>query len=238
MKKHIIREVPPESYDNSYYFDDDDGLTEAGGHYCYNLFIISDSRRLDGFNMEEYKHVREQAEAIIDGFNDVSDKWTNGYNSYDTYKECMEYNDISYTSRKCYLLKEWVNNADTEKTEDIAEFLTIKTGKKWETDNAYGYCQGDYVEMVYCPEYYEDGVKAYGEIWLGAYKEFCVVDLDDSGNEADTCYGFCIADCQVKTEEDYKKLVCEWEGIKEEETSLEMIDEQKHYIKYIYKEVA
>mgnify|MGYP000942323172 CR=1 FL=1 len=75
-------------------------------------------------------------------------------------------------------------------------------------------------------------------IWLGAYKEFCVVDLDDSGNEVDTCYGFCVADCQVKTEEDYKKLVCEWEGIKEEETSLEMIDEQKHYTKYIYKEVA
>lgn len=237
MKKHIIREVPLESYDNSYYFDDD-GLTEAGGDYCNNLFIISDSRRLDGFNMEEYKGLREQAEAIINGFYDVSNKWDNGYNSYDTYKECMEYNDIKYTSRKCHLLKEWAGYADSENPDNIAEFLTIKTGKKWETQSAYGYRQGDYVEMVYCPEHYKDGVKAYGEIWLGAYKEFCVVDLDDSGNEVDTCYGFCIADCQVKAEEDYKKLVCEWAGIKEEETSLEMIDEQKHYTKYIYKEVA
>jgi hypothetical protein len=234
MKKYIIREIPPESYDNSYYFDDD-GLTEAGGDYCYNLFIISDSRRLYGFNMEEYKHVREQAEAIIDGFNDVSEKYNSYYNSY---KECMEYNDIVYNSRKCHLLKEWAKNADTEEAEDMAEFLTIRTGKRWETDNAHGYSQGDYVEMVYCPEHYKNGVKSYGEIWLGAYKEFCVVDLDDSGNEADACYGFCIADCQVKTDEDYKKLVCEWEGIKEEETSLEMIDEQKHYTKYIYKEVA
>ena len=237
MKKHIIREVPLESYDNSYYFDDD-GLTEAGGDYCNNLFIISDSRRLDGFNIEEYKRLREQAEAIIDGFHDVSDKWTNGYNSYDTYKECMEYNDIVYTSRKCHLLKEWVNNADTEKTEDIAEFLTIKTGKKWETESAHGYSQGDYVEMVYCPEHYTDGVRSYGEIWLGAYKEFCVVDLDDSGNEVDTCYGFCVADCDVESDLAYKKIICEWYGIKEEETKLEMIESQKQYTKYEYKEVA
>lgn len=231
MKKHIIREVPPESYDNSYYFDDD-GLTEAGGEYCYNLFIIG------GFNMKEYKRVQEQAEAIINGFYDVSNKWNNGYNSYDTYKECMEYNDIKYTSRKCHLLKEWAEYADSENPDNIAEFLTIKTGKKWETQSAYGYSQGDYVEMVYCPEHYPAGVKSYGEIWLGAYKEFCVVDLDEEGKEIDICYGFCVADCQVKTEEDYKKLVCEWEGIKEEETKLEMIESQKQYTKYEYKEVA
>ncbi len=234
MKKHIIREVPPEDCDNSYYFDDD-GLTEAGGDYCYNLFIISDSRRLYGFNMEEYKRLREQAEAIIDGFNDVSEKYNSYYNSY---KECMEYNDIKYTSRKCHLLKEWAGYADSENPDNIAEFLTIKTGKKWETQSAHGYSQGDYVEMVYCPEHYKDGVQSYGEIYLGAYKEFCVVDLDEAGTEIDTCYGFYVADCQVKTEEDYKKLVCEWEGIKEEETSLEMIESRKQYTKYEYKEVA
>jgi len=237
MKKHIIREVPPESCDASYYFDND-GLTEAGGDYCNNLFIVADSRRSSGFNMEEYNRIQKQADEIIDGFHDVSDKWTNGYNSYDTYKECMEYNDIVYTSRKCHLLKEWVNNADTGKTEDIAEFLTIKTGKKWKTDSAYGYSQGDYVEMVYCPEHYKDGVKAYGEIWLGAYKEFCVVDLDEKGEEIDTVYGFCVADCQVKDDVDYKEIICRWYGMKEDETKLEMIESQKQYTKYEYKEVA
>lgn len=237
MKKHIIREVPAEDMDNGFYFEDD-AFTEAGGDYCYNLFIISDSRRLDGFNMKEYKRVQEQAEAIIDGFNDVSDKWNNGYNSYDTYKECMEYNDIKYTSRKCHLLKEWAEYADSENPDNIAEFLTIKTGKKWETESASGYCQGDYVEMVYCPEHYEDGVKAYGEIWLGAYKEFCVVDLDERGEEIDTVYGFCVADCQVKDDVDYKEIICRWYGMKEEETKLEMIESQKQYTKYEYKEVA
>ena len=39
MKKYIIREVDPESCDFSYYFDDD-GLSEAGGDFCYTLFIV------------------------------------------------------------------------------------------------------------------------------------------------------------------------------------------------------
>ena len=31
--KNIIREVPPEACELSFYFDDD-GLTEAGGDFC------------------------------------------------------------------------------------------------------------------------------------------------------------------------------------------------------------
>ena len=54
--KYIIREVPPEQTDFSYYFDDD-GLTEAGGDYCYNLFIVAQSRRSSGFNEEEYQNI-------------------------------------------------------------------------------------------------------------------------------------------------------------------------------------
>ena len=41
--KHIIREVPPEQAYLSFYFEDD-GLTSAGGDYCYNLFIVAQSR--------------------------------------------------------------------------------------------------------------------------------------------------------------------------------------------------
>jgi hypothetical protein len=36
--KYIIREVPPEQSNFSFYFDDD-CFTGAGGDYCYNLFI-------------------------------------------------------------------------------------------------------------------------------------------------------------------------------------------------------
>lgn len=233
---YIIREVPPEQSDFSYYFDDD-GLTEAGGDYCNNLFIVTQSRRSSGFNEEEYKRIQDKADAIIDGFSDVADKWTNGYNSYETYKECMEYNSIEYTTHKCHALKEWAQAADTREPETIADFLTITTGKQWSTDSARGYSQGDYVEMVYCEEHYTDGVKHYGEIWLGAGKEFYTIELDENGEEVDTCGGYIVADSQAWDDEDYKRLVCEWAGIPEDETRLEMIDSYKTVMQYTYRAV-
>lgn len=232
--KYIIREIPPEQSDFSYYFDDD-GLTEAGGDYCNNLFIVAQSRRSSGFNEEEYQNIVEQAEAILDGFHDVNDKWTNGYNSFATYKEAMEYYGIPYTSRKCHLLKEWAKTADISDTDSIAEYLTITTGKEWATESAYGYSQGDYVKMVYCPEHYTDGVKHYGEIWLGAATEFSITFLNETGEEDETVYGYIVADSQAWKDEDYKRLVCEWAGIPEDESRLEMIDSYKTVTQYTYR---
>jgi len=240
MKKrinYIIREVPQEDADFSYYFDDD-GLTEAGGDYCYNLFIVpADRRRYSGFNMDEYESIEAQAQDIIEGFHDVNDKWTNGYDSYASYKEVLEYNNVLYSPWKCHLLKEWAEHADTSDTETIAEFLTITTGKQWRTDSARGYSQGDYVEMVYCEEHYTSGVKHYGEIWLGAGKEFSITFLKETGEEDYTVYGYIIADCQAWTDEDYKRLVCEWAGIPEDETLLEMIDRYNIVMQYTYRAV-
>lgn len=239
MKKqinYIIREVPQEHVDFSYYFDDD-GLTEAGGDYCNNLFIVAQSRNQSGFNEKLYQEIQSQAESIVDGFHDVNDKWTNGYNSYASYKEVLEYNNVLYSPRKCQLLKEWAKHADTRESETIADFLTITTGKTWTVDSAKGYSQGDYVEMVYCEEHYKDGVKHYGEIWLGAGKEFYVIDLDENGEEIDTCGGYIVADSQAWEDEEYKKLVCEWAGIPEDETRLEMIDGGHTYTQYTYRAI-
>jgi len=253
MKKHIIREVPPESYDNSYYFDGD-GLTEKGGDYCYNLFIVAQSRRSSGFNEKEYQNIQNEIENLLEMYVDIVNK--SDYAQYSSVGAMLfDLGLISsiHNTRRIREITEWLKacnetpnspwrnyatQAEAFPEETTAEYLTFKTGKQWDTDEAYGYCQGDYVKMVYCPEHYTDGVKNYGEIWLGAYKEFCVVDLDERGEEIDTVYGFCVADCQVKDDVDYKEIICRWYGMKEEETKLEMIDEQKHYIKYIYKEVA
>ena len=228
---YIIREVSPEQCDFSFYFEDD-GLTEAGGDYCNNLFIVTCDRYSKGFNHEEYKRIVDQADSIIDSFNDIEKGYSDYYTSY---KEAMEYNNIPYNSNKCHNLKEWAKNANTDKTEDIADFLTITTGKEWATDSATGYCQGDYVEMVYCPEHYKDGVKQYGEVWLGAAKEFCVIELDENEEEQDTCFGYIVADCEAWEDKDYKRLVCEWACIPEEEARLEMIDGSKSYTSYTYR---
>ena len=106
-------------------------------------------------------------------------------------------------------------------------------------ESASGYCQGDYVKMVYCLDHYKNGVEHYGEIWLGAAKEFCVITLDEDGEEGNSCSGFIVAGCQIKnwqeSDSEYKRIVCEWSDINPEETRLEMIEGSKTYTKYTYR---
>jgi len=222
MEKYIIREVEPDRADFSWYFDND-GFNANSGDFCNTLFLVKFNRfwSFDGLNIDEYKRLQEQTETIINGFEDMD----NGDKTYYTsYKNVMESNRIPYTSHKCHLLREWAKSADPDKPESIAWFLSITTGKTWETLGVYGYCQGDYVDVVYCPEHYTNGVKHHAEIWLGCAKEFCVIDLDENGEEADSCYGYYVADSQARDDEDYKRLVCEYACINPEEARLEMID--------------
>lgn len=237
-EKYIVREIPAEYTDFSWYFEND-GLTEKGGDFCYNLFIIYNNHwQLSGFNIDRYKQIVEIASNLQDDFAAVGEIDYNGKPL--TYKRIMEEYGIQYNPVKCHKLKEWAEQQTGRyyDSEDmIAEYLTIITGQKWETEEARGYCQGDYVKMVYCPAHYKNGVENYGEIYLGAGKEFCVIYLDENGEEIDRISGYIVADCEVNREEDYKKLVCEWAEIPEEETILQMVDDCITKREYSYRNV-
>ncbi len=240
--KYIIREVLPEHTDFSYYFDDD-GLTAAGGDYCYNLFIISRDRygRINGFNIEEYQNLQNEIENLLEMYQDIVNK--SNYTQYSSVGAMLFDLGLVSSIHNTHRIKEiteWLKACISVKydpEETTVKYLTFKTGKQWDTDEAYGYCQGDYVKIVYCPEHYKDGVKQYGEIWLGAGKEFCVIYLDENGEEDYTVWGYIIANCQAWKDKDYKRLVCEWAGIPEDETRLEMIDSYKTVTQYIYRAV-
>lgn len=241
MIKHIIREVAPECSDFEFYFEDD-GLTSASGDFCNNLFILG-GRRCGDFNMTEYKDIQNTMRGIIDGFSDVAE----GYKDYfQSYKAVMDYYKVPYTSRRCRDLKQWAPNGDEDDPESVALYLTIVTGKKWDVMGVCGYCQGDYVEVVYCKDHYKNGVRNYGEIWLGCGKEFCVIDVEDYAEpeedgddpeykEVSSCYGYIVADCEAWRDTDYKVLVCDWAGIDFDETRLELIDDCHTYTKYSYR---
>lgn len=235
-RKHIVREIPADRACLDWYFEDD-GLTErGGGDFCDNLFILyRDRDRLSGFNVERYADIQADAFRLQDYFSEVKDGIYDPDGKRVTYKDIMQDFGIPYSSRRCHALKEWAEMADVDDADSIAEYLTIITGKTWATSSAYGYYQGDYVEMVYCPERYRDGVQAYGEVWLGAAKEFCVIDLGENGEEIDGVGGYIVADCQAATDEDYKKLVCNWAGIPEDETQLELIDDAITTTSYTYR---
>jgi len=215
MKKIIAKEVNPALVDVSYYFEDD-GLTSIDGENCAVYIVPADRRRYHGFNMVEYESIEKQAQDIIDGFHDVNDKWTNGYNSYANYKEVLEYNNVPYSPRKCHLLKKWAEHADTSDTETIAQYLTITTGEKWEVKSFTGYSQGDYWEVVYCIKHYTpEHITEIGKLWLGCGTEFCI----------DDCYGYYVPDIiRWQEGETLRKYLADCYGCKPEELEIYLYD--------------
>lgn len=253
MKKqinYIIREVAPEHSDFSSYFDDD-GLTTAGGDYCYNLFIVAQSRRSSGFNEKEYQSLQTEIEELFENYDDIINKYEYAqYPSVGAMLLDLGLIDNIHNTKRIKEIKDWLKAclswgntsqtrtlAEYEPEETTAEYLTFKTGKQWSTDSARGYSQGDYVKMVYCSEHYGDGVQHYGEIWLGAGTEFSITFINEKGEEDYTVYGYIVAECQAWKDEDYKKLVCEWAGIPEDETRLERIDSYRTVTQYTYRAV-
>lgn len=231
--RKIFREVEPEATDFSFYFDDD-GIKEAGGDFCYSLFIVQRERygRLYGFQIDEYREIVKRLDWIEEEFTAHQE----GTGAYKSYKEIMEDYGLHYTPNACHALKELIfsGNFDSSDPETVAAFLTIKTGRAWDVVSARGYSQGDYCEIVYCKDFHKEP-EAYGEIWLGAGKEFEYIEFDEDGNEIERVGGYIIADCQAWKDEDYKRLLCEWEGCKPEETALEMIDGSRTYTQYSYR---
>lgn len=210
MKKIIAKEVNPRYVDFSFYFDDD-GLKSIGGENCAVYIVSGDGR--SGFNMEEYREIEETAESIIDGFHDVSNKWTNSYGSY---REAMEYNGIPYTSRRCHLLKEWAKYANPHDTNDIADFLTITTGEEWNVKAFRGYSQGDYCEVVYCKAHHsEERITEIGKFWLGCGTEFCI----------DDCCGYYVPDTiRWQEGETLRKYLADLYGCEPEELEIYLYD--------------
>ena len=212
MKKIIAKEVNPSNVDFSFYFDDD-GLKSVGGENCAVYIVPADRRRYDGFNMDEYKEIEEQAETIIDEFEDVK----SGYSGhYDSYKAVMQDYGIPYTSRKCHLLKKWAEHANPYDTSDIAEFLTITTGEEWAVKAFTGYSQGDYCEVVYCvSRYTPEHITEIGKLWLGCGTEFSI----------DDCCGYYVID-ELRWEEGEKlrQYLADCYGCKPEELEIHLYD--------------
>jgi len=221
MKKKITAiEVNPEHIDFSFYFEDD-GLTNIGGENCAVYIIPPDRRHYRGFNMDEYERIEEQAEAIIEGFDDIKNGYKDYYNSY---KEVMENNEIIYNSRKCSLLKKWSENANINDTECIAEFLTIITGEEWSVKSFTGYSQGDYCEIMYCEKHYsKEHLIEIGKFWLGCGTEFCI----------DDCYGYYVTD-DIRWTEDGRlvKHLADLYGCKPEELEVHLYKGEHKVVDY------
>lgn len=233
--KYIIRQVPEEQADFTTYFDCD-CFTEKSGDYCNTLFIIQrDYGRVSGINSAEYERIENELCDLITDFDWVKDKGRDYDGRPITYKKVMLDHGIKYSPAMCHKLKLFHESIpEFWKPEAIAEYLTIKTGKKWELTSSRGYCQGDYVEIIFCSDVYsEKEAETAGDIYLGAASEYCLIPLDENGEEieTETCYGFIVSDWQTD-HENIKKTLCELTDTNPDEVIVQIISDTTSRVVY------
>lgn len=108
---------------------------------------------------------------------------------------------------------------DTDSGIPFVDYLNFDTGKTWDIIECRGYCQGNYVEILYRTDLYSaEDIRKLGDLYLGCYMEFFVIYPD-----GDEIYGFYVTDEEALSEEDYKKIVCDQAGIPYDETVLMLV---------------
>lgn len=217
-KKYIFEQQYEPETEN--YFDTDCYSGTACGGYEYNLFIIHESYHNNyGLNYDTYKELIESIETLFNDF-----EYIENHNDY-TYKQAMTENGIEYNATKCSKLKKlYIDYAGNIDINCAALYLTITTGKHWETAYYTGYCQGDFVNVLYCTSIYnEENVKQTAYIYLGMTREFSLTDIDENGEKDDltTCYGYFVPDCI--NENDIKNYLCTMEGLNPDEVIVKLI---------------
>lgn len=226
---YIIKEVEA---DFSFYFDGD-CFNENAGDFGYTVFCIYyDRQTYCGLNKEAYAEIEDEMNNV---FYEIEEGI--GY-SYKNVKEVMTDYKLPYSPKNAHILKQLVDSAYNSYCPDqidiFCKYLQIKTGKKWESLRVTGYCQGDVVDVIYCPSFNSaDNMEILGNLFLGCGKEFGVIEIDENGNEIDSCYGYYVADCQTYKPTEYKRIVCEYVGIDETDAKLQIISGYHNVADYV-----
>ena len=162
---------------------DYDGLKEISGKN--NALYIISAGGYSPVNGKEYEHLASLAENIANDFNDLIEGNTYYFR---TFKEICNYYGVKYSPATAYKLKNYAVHY-TGDYEDIAEFLTITTGEKWNTYSVAGYSQGDYATGIYCTGHYTtDALELYVGAAAGTVSEFCRIEDNES------IYGYYVPD--------------------------------------------
>lgn len=210
MTKVIFRQVEYTDYTSLY---DDDGIKEISGKN--NALYIIAGRDYMPVNKAEYQEISNTAENIANDFCDLM----NGNEYYfKSFKEICNYYGVKYSPWIVSKLKKYAEKY-TGDFDNIAEYLTITTGEKWNTYTATGYSQGDYATGIYCENHYTNEIlELYVGSAVGTVTEFCRID----GN--DECYGFFVPDTISWNTDKLKKYLADIYGDEITDITIEVID--------------
>lgn len=210
MTKVVFREVEYTDYTSLY---DDDGIKEISGKN--NALYIIAGRGYMPVNEIEYQEIANTAENIANDFLDLMNG--NGY-YFKSFKEICNYYGVKYSPAMVNKLKKYAEKY-TGDFDNIAEYLTITTGEKWNTYTATGYNQGDYATGIYCENHYTDEIlDLYVGAAVGTVTEFCRIDGDDE------CYGFFVPDEIFWNTDKLKKYLADIYGDEITDITIEVID--------------
>lgn len=264
MKKYIAKQVPSEAVYVDYLLDDE-GIGAAVG-LDHKLFVATVDRW--GYNhllnKDEFDELIGTMDSIIEWFDELELYIGEGYtpeeiydamSGYANYKLIIEYllsgeDFIDYSETLEDKLKDFVSKslgmANYETFENLAEFLSIVTGKQWTCDAYRGYCQGDYAEVLYCSDVYpKDSVELYGNAAVGCVTEFDISEyrIDTKGKDIDTliqeaerldfCRGYFVTDSDVWNNRAKEKL-SEMLGVTPDEIEVMLIKREYQIPKYEY----
>ena len=210
MTNIIFREVEYTDYTSLF---DDDGLKEISGKN--NALYIISGRDYMPINKAEYQGIANTAENIANDFIDLMNG--DGY-YFKSFKEICNYYGVKYSPWIVNKLKKYAENY-TGDYDNIAEYLTITTGEKWNTYTATGYCQGDYATGIYCENHYSnESLELYVGAAVGTVREFCRIDDNEK------CYGFFVPDDITWNTDKLKAYLADIYGDNANDITVEMID--------------
>ena len=171
--KYIIRECSDPDFE---FFFEGDCFTSAAGDFGYSVFTVTNdyygyTNHFESFlNSDEFKDLWKEMEDVLTEVDDVA----NSYSYYKNVKEVMKDYNLPYTSKNAHTLK--VLADENVGIDSFVEYLNIKTGKKWTSIGCSGYSQGDYINVVFCPDFNsKETAEIIGDLYLGCGKEFCVI---------------------------------------------------------------
>lgn len=194
MEKYIAKQYDYDYLDFELLVDDD-GLRSAGGDNCAVFGLSSDCVFL---NEEEYTDVIRRFNYLVE---EVRDKM-NGWDAYATYKEILTDYGLKYSPRTVKRIKE-IAEEYRESPEEVAELLTLTTGKPWIAKEYRG--NGDICTLIYCEDEHDsEYMNLIGMAALGCAREFAVSELvetdgrsyDELADCAD-CGGFFVTDDDI-----------------------------------------
>lgn len=212
--KVIFRESEYSEFDCLY---DDDFIRGKGGSGYEDaiLYVIAGSD-YPVTNKNEYQALCSRVDNIANDFYDLLHN--NGY-YFRTFKEICQYYGIKYSPVMVHKLKAFAESYDDRSFDDIAAFLTITTGKEWDTYQVCGYCQGDYATGIYCKNHWDaESLELYVGAAAGTVSEFCRIE---DGFE---CWGYYVTDDIKWNEDKLREYLSSMEGDKPEDIQIELFN--------------